>query len=213
MKAPKLFTGQKKHFVLLFALLILSIVLHNFTNTSAKSLFFIALFIPVIHQVFTWLAWRLELNYQTITKTIGFIGYRAIFFALFASRFISLFILAYFDQNSLFIPDFLYYFLLFVLLFLGGYTFYCVARYFGFIRATGADHFFTKYQSMEFVKKGIFKYSSNAMYLFGFLPFWAIAIFFQSISALNVALFSHLYIWVHYFCVEKIDMKFIYQNQ
>ena len=58
------------------------------------------------------------------------------------------------------------------------------------------------------MKKGICKYTSNSMYSFAFLTFWAIA--GASWAALVVAAFSHLYIWVHYFCTERPDMKLIY---
>jgi hypothetical protein len=48
------------------------------------------------------------------------------------------------------------------------------------------------------------------MYLFGFALLWAPAVYYSSITALFFALFSHLYIWIHYFCTEKPDMVRIY---
>jgi len=92
------------------------------------------------------------------------------------------------------------------------YTLYSVKRYFGLKRAAGADHFEAKYQSMPLVKKGIFKFTSNGMYAFAFLLFWAIAVCFGSVAALLVAVFSHVYIWVHYYCTERPDMEYIYGN-
>ena len=35
---------------------------------------------------------------------------------------------------------------------------------------------------------------------------------FASVAALAVALFNHLYIWVHYFATERPDMQRIYRN-
>lgn len=87
---------------------------------------------------------------------------------------------------------------------------YSVKRYFGMIRAAGADHFDPTYRTMPLVKEGMFRFTGNAMYIYAFLLFWAIAIGFNSSSALLVAAFSHLYIGVHFYCTEKPDMDFIY---
>jgi len=38
------------------------------------------------------------------------------------------------------------------------------------------------------------------------------AIGFDSSAALVVFVFSHPYIWVHYFAVEKPDMRFLYSR-
>ena len=60
------------------------------------------------------------------------------------------------------------------------------------MRATGIDHFDPSYKDIPFEKRGIFKWSSNAMYTF------AIAVFFSfAISAGSKAMFVfcclHLY--------------------
>jgi protein-S-isoprenylcysteine O-methyltransferase Ste14 len=90
------------------------------------------------------------------------------------------------------------------------YTFYSVARFFGFSRAMGIDHFDPEYKNAPLVKEGIFKWTSNSMYVFGFFIFWVIAFAFASRAALVVAGFSHAYIWVHFFCTERPDMELIY---
>jgi len=50
------------------------------------------------------------------------------------------------------------------------------------------------------------------MYLYAFLLFWAIAVGLNSIAALIVAAFSHVYIWVHYYATEKPDMDILYNT-
>jgi protein-S-isoprenylcysteine O-methyltransferase Ste14 len=65
---------------------------------------------------------------------------------------------------------------------------------------------------MPLVREGAFKYSSNAMYAFAFLLFWAIAFLTGSQAALAVALFQHAYIWVHMYCTEDPDMRVIYES-
>jgi protein-S-isoprenylcysteine O-methyltransferase Ste14 len=90
------------------------------------------------------------------------------------------------------------------------YLMYSIARYFGFERAFGIDHFDTSYTGKPLVKEGVFRYTSNGMYVFGLLILWIPGVLFSSLTALAAALFSHIYIWVHYFCTEKPDMNFIY---
>jgi hypothetical protein len=65
---------------------------------------------------------------------------------------------------------------------------------------------------MPFVRQGIFRFTSNGMYLYAFLLSWAIAIGFNSSAALAVAAFSHAYIWVHFYSTEKPAMEFIYTS-
>ena len=89
---------------------------------------------------------------------------------------------------------------------------YSVKQYFGFIRAAGADHFDLKYKNMHFEKRGIFKWSSNAMYMFGLSIPFAFAISTGSESMFIVSVYSYISIWLHYFCTEKEDFKVIYGN-
>jgi hypothetical protein len=60
------------------------------------------------------------------------------------------------------------------------------------------------------VKEGIFRYSSNAMYVYGFLILWIPGFWWRSQAALLAALFNHAYIWVHYSCTELPDIRLIY---
>jgi protein-S-isoprenylcysteine O-methyltransferase Ste14 len=94
----------------------------------------------------------------------------------------------------------------------GLYAMYSVKRYFGLVRATGADHFDPKYRDMPLVKEGIFRFTSNGMYIYAFLLFWAIGTGFNSTATLIVAAFSHVYVWVHFCATEKPDMDFIYAS-
>jgi protein-S-isoprenylcysteine O-methyltransferase Ste14 len=173
--------------------------------------FWIAVAFPICHQIFVWIAWRLELRSSAVSRTLGFGPYLAIFFVLFAGRFVSLVALGWMDFGTLLAPSPSLQITLTCLLALPGiYALYSVARYFGLKRAAGADHFFDSYRSKPLVKEGIFRFTDNGMYVFAFLLFWAIAIGFDSPAALAVVAFSHLYIWVHFFTVEKPDMKFLY---
>jgi len=48
------------------------------------------------------------------------------------------------------------------------------------------------------------------MYVYGLLILYLPGLFLLSKAALLVALFNHVYIWVHYYCTEQPDMKVIY---
>ena len=94
------------------------------------------------------------------------------------------------------------------------YLFYSVAKYFGMDRAFGIDHFRPEIIKNEpFIKQGIFKYTSNGMYLYGFLILWIPGVLLQSEAALLLALFNHIYIWVHYYFTELPDIKMIYGEE
>ncbi len=205
-----IWTGQKLHFTGLCFLLLLTFLFWQHLESPSTMAFWLAVCIPIVHQLYVWLCWRLELNNSLISRTIGFPVYLVLFFVLFSGRFISLFYLAWQDQHSLPLSLSVQVLASLLCVLPGGYTMYSVHRYFGMVRASGADHFDPKYRAMPFVKQGMFRFTNNAMYLYAFLLFWAVAIGFSSSAALLVAAFSHAYIWLHYFCTEKPDIKYIY---
>ena len=208
--APGLWTGQGLHSIGLVALLACVWAAWIAVAEPSPMAFWIAIACPIVHQVFVWLAWRFELQSAAISRSIGFQGYLVIFFLLFGGRFVSLFTLAWLDRGSLGLGDLPRALATVILAAPGLYAMYSVKRFFGMARAAGADHFDLRYRTMPFVKEGIFRFTSNGMYAFAFLLFWAIAIGFDSSAALIVTAFSHAYIWVHFYATEKPDMDFIY---
>ena len=182
---------------------------NTFFEISALNWFIIAMSIPLIHQTFVWICWRSELCWKSISNTIGFKGYVVIFFILIISR-LSAIVLCFVDYGSLYTPGWFAWVLAIILFIPGVYTMYSVKKYFGFLRAAGADHFDSKYRDMPFEKRGIFKWSSNAMYVFAIgIPF-AFAVATGSKSMFIVAIYTYISIWLHYFCTEKEDFKYIY---
>ena len=210
--APHIWTGQGLHALCLVPLLAVAGAIWTYLGTPFPIGFWIAVSFPIVHQIFVWLAWRLELSSSATSKTIGFRGYVAWFFLLFGGRFLSLIALAWMDRGSLHLPIFPQIIITGIFAALGLYAMYSVMRFFGLARAAGADHFDTRYRSMPFVRQGIFKFTSNGMYLYAFLLFWSIAIGFNSSAAVTVAAFSHVYIWVHFFATEKPDMEYLYAS-
>lgn len=209
---PGIWTGQILHATCLVFLVAAVWVIWTDLGDPFPTVFWIAVSFPVVHQLFVWLAWRLELQSSSTSKSIGFRGYLVIFFLLFGGRFLSLLGLAWLDRGSLHLPLAPQIVITVALCVLGIYAMYSVKRFFGMTRAAGADHFDPRYRDMPFVREGMFRFTSNAMYLYAFLLFWAIAVGFDSSAALTVAAYSHVYIWVHFFSTEKPDMDYLYAS-
>jgi hypothetical protein len=213
MTPPTIATGQWFHFCALAILLLLLWMVWAGLGQPWPLLFWLAAAVPVAHQIFVWLAWRLELGSGAVSRTLGFDGYVVIFFILFGGRFVTLLVLAWVDRGTLGLPLIPLVVLAAILGLLGGYAGYSVKRYFGMRRAAGADHFDASYRAMPLVDQGIFRYTDNGMYFYAFLSFWMIAVAFDSSAALAVAGFSHAYIWVHFYATEKPDMEYLYSGQ
>ena len=201
--------------IVLFYISVQFVDLESNTNTflevGALGWFMIAMSIPIIHQAYVWICWRSELCWKLISNRIGFKGYVIIFFILIISR-LSAIVLCFVDYGSLYKPGWLAWILGLILFIPGAYTMYSVKKYFGFLRAAGADHFDPKYRDLPFENRGIFKWTPNAMYVFAIgIPF-AFAVATGSLSMFIVAIYTYISIWLHYFCTEKPDFAVIYSN-
>jgi len=218
-----LWTKQTGHFLSLAILLVIIwLTVNNFPRLTFGNLFgipaeswlLLGILVPIVHQLFVWFTWRMELVFQSISKRYGAQGfeyYKTIFLVLFILRPVSVLCLAMANSDTLGISKTTGWVMGILFLIPALYLIYSVKRYFGLDRALGKDHFEPEsFKDKELVKKGIFRYTNNGMYVFGFFMLWAIAFLFRSEAALLVAAFNHIYIWVHYVFTEKPDMKFIY---
>lgn len=175
-----------------------------------------AILIPILHQFYVLICWRSELHYKSISNLFGKKGfkiYKTGFIFLILSRPISITLLAISNANTFNISSIFSYTVSGLLIIPFIYLLYSVRKYFGGDRVVGIDHFYSEeYKKVPFVKKGIFKYTSNGMYLYGFFILWLPGILFESKMALTIAAFNHAYIWVHYYCTELPDCKLIYNK-
>ncbi len=165
------------------------------------------------HQIFVWFCWRTELHGGLMTRLFGkaaFLLYAVVFSVLILVRPLLITALAYANRGTLPLDRTVAAILAVACTLPAAYLGYSIKRYFTFRRALGIDHFDGAYRSAPLVRKGIFRWTSNAMYTYGFLLLWAPAVGFRSVAALCVAAFSHIYISVHYACTEKPDMNRIY---
>lgn len=193
-----------------------NIVNGDLWSIGTKIWFWLAIAVPIIHQIYVWMIWRLELYKNTLTSRYGmpkaFKIYKIGFSLLFVSRLIVIIFLALSDQKSLSINPVFAYSAAAVMTLLVIYLLYSVIKYFGMDRAYGIDHFDKNYNE-PFVKGGIFRFTNNGMYIFGLLILYLPGLLLLSKLALIVALFNHIYIWVHYYCTERPDMKVIYGSK
>ena len=131
------------------------------------------------------------------------------FSLFFVGRLITIIILAISNKESMHLSPIISYLIAALITVPVIYLFYSVKKYFTVERAYGIDHFDRNY-SEPYEKRGIFKYTDNSMYIFGLMILYLPGLLFLSEAALLVALFNHVYIWVHYFFTERPDMIEIY---
>jgi protein-S-isoprenylcysteine O-methyltransferase Ste14 len=173
----------------------------------------IAVGLAVAHQIYVWFCWRTQLHRALLTRAFGasaFPLYAAGFATLGIARVAAVFVLALANRDTLAGDITVLRILAVVALLPALYLFYSVKRYFTFTRALGVDHFDPAYRSAPLVRQGIFRFTRNGMYVFGFLLFWVPGLWFASAAALCAALFNHAYIWIHYYSTELPDMRRIY---
>ena len=218
---PPLLRGQFLHLVFLATAITLLLVLSNpgpayWQGIPVSVWFWSALSIPILHQVYVLLCWRLELRSQSVTVRWGlkrgFRIYTIGFFGLFSSRFLSLLLLAVADQASLPMSMGLRWTLAVPIFLVAGYAMFSVKHYFGFQRAAGIDHFDLAYRTKPMVRDGMFRWTKNAMYTFAIQATWLFGILAASRLAMIAACFQSVYVWVHYLGTEKPDMDYIYHR-
>lgn len=169
--------------------------------------------VPIAHQAYVMIVWRWQLVAGGPTRLLGgraFPLYAAGFMTLFGLRMVMLILLALSNTGSLAASKLLVNALIIVASVPSLYVLYSVARYFGLKRAMGADHFDTAYRGAPLEKRGAFRYVDNAMYVAGLMVLYLPGLIWGSSAALLLAVFNHVYVWVHYLTTEKPDMQVIY---
>ena len=218
-----MFKGQLPHYVFIAGSLALFVNLPSIylaeewgyqQKQSIAIWSWISIIVAILHQLYVWLIWRLELVHQFISKHMGKMGIYAFvadFFLLFLCRFAAVIYLAYIDSKSYPLSPDLVKTVSILIILPALYTFYSIVRYFGLIRAVGIDHFDMEYRLRPLVKDGIFKYVPHPMYTFAIQIIWLPGLWWESRAALVAALFTSIYIWIHFFCTERPDMQEMYK--
>ena len=181
---------------------------------KTRTWYLTAIITPIIHQMYVWLCWRGELYFNALSRIMGraaYLIYSLVFFILIFIRFFAIVAVCIADYKSFNISAPLRYSFSFIIHLPALYAIYSVVRYFGFRRTPGEDHFKPEeYRQKPFVKEGMYKYSSNVMYVYVGLIFLALAVFCASKGGLILSLYMYATVWTHYFCTEKPDIRSIY---
>ena len=169
--------------------------------------------VSVLHQAYVWLAWRGQLGWGVFTRLFGrydLAVHASVFGPLMLARVFLVIAVGFADPSSLLLPRWLQLALGLGLLVPSTYTLWSVARYFGFVRALGADHFRASYRTGGLVDEGAFARTPNAMYTFAMLGLWTVGFLLGSQAALVAAIFQHAFVWAHYLGTEQPDIGVIY---
>jgi hypothetical protein len=183
---------------------------------SASTWMLFSWIMAALHQGWVWFFWRLELHLGRISAWFGAAGFLLfrIGFVLFAStRFLALIPISHATADALALPTWLCWGLIVVTTPPILWGLYSVFAYFGLTRAFGADHFDPAYRGASLETRGIFRYVPNAMYTVVLLAIYHPGLLFQSRLGLIAAAAHHAFVWTHYFCTEKPDMKSIYGSR
>ena len=174
---------------------------------SGDIIFYYSIIAACIFQTYVWLAWRSVLHYKI---NYSFYVHIAVFFSLFIPRIITIVLVAQLDQNSIELPFFVVYVIRPVFAALQIYGSYSTIVYFGPMRLTGSDHFYEEHRKIPLVNEGMFKYSDNVMYTYVSLFNFVITISYSSKIAFFLAIFHYISPWIHFYCIEKPDIREIY---
>ena len=107
----RFFRGQVVHLLLLSIFLVGTCLLVDFKQLAERRVLgvgahvwlIVSLGVPIVHQVYVWLAWRSELCFGAVTGWLGsraFVIYQIVFFILFLARPVSLTLLTIADHDS-----------------------------------------------------------------------------------------------------------------
>ncbi|MFQ5845725.1 MAG: methyltransferase [Planctomycetota bacterium] len=203
-----LWTRQGRHAVLL-ALLLAPTAWAAQGAGRLDGWFAAALAFAVLHQVWVWLCWRLELGGRRLSALLGpraFRVYGAGFVVLVFARMGAAWVVCARTAGTLAIPPPLVLGASAVGVPLVVWLFWSIRVHFGFGRALGQDHFDAAVRARPLVRAGIHRFLPNAMYVVGPLVLWLPALWTRSGPGLLLAAFNHAYLWVHYACTEKPDL-------
>lgn len=170
--------------------------------------------IAVLHQVYVWLAWRLELHLGWVSSVFGDKAFDrfALGFKVFGQARNVIILLAVSNRFTIGMPLVPRVVVALVLLAVSVYTIASAMRRLGADRLMGLDHFDEHAREGGLVEEGVFRFTKNPLYVLGFLWFWVPGVALDSAAALLAAGFYHAYIWVHYYCTEKPDIQVMYEG-
>jgi hypothetical protein len=209
-----MFRGQLAQLLVLAGLVALAVPVAP-EDPRARGWYVAALALCALHHLWVSVGWRLELHARLVSRTLGhprgFRGFQVGFATLALARVAAVWGLAYVDRDTLALPRALAWPLAAVCLAIATWLLVSVHRHFGMERAFGVDHWEPdRYRGVPFVRRGIHRLTPNAMYTFAPTILLAPVLFLGSGAALAATVFNTAYLWTHYVCTEKPDLRTIY---
>lgn len=166
-----------------------------------------------LHQAWVAFFWRSELYLGQVRAWLGEAGfpvYRAGFFVLGPARLLTVVPISLATEDTLPIPRALAVALIVVSTPFILWTFWSFLAYLGMDRAVGADHFDPAWRGASLETRGIFRYVRNPAYAVGLLILYHAGLVWMSGLGLVAAAAHHAFVWCHYLCSERPDMREIY---
>ncbi len=217
-----IFEKQDWHLVLL-ALLVVSVnavmdrypfyFLGQFWGLHTGTWLWIGIIAAILHQLYVMIIWRTQLETQWLTANLprlGYIAYYIDYTIMLIARLGAIILAAAANRDSITFPEPARWITALILAVPFIWAVYSITRHYGYKRLAGADHFELAYRDTGWLKKGIFQLVPNAVYVLGPLGFYLPGVLLASPASLILALFNHIYIWIHYYCTELPDSRRIY---
>lgn len=215
-----LFEGQAQHLAITVLLCAGALSLMQQPTDDAGLLWLdatqwakLSIALAIAHQVIVALVFRTQLHLNLVSRLFGerdIERWTMLFLPFLVARPLTVILTGWADTVPIGLPRPMEWGLGALLLALAAVTMHSVFKHFTIRRAVGGDHFRDEIAEMPMVREGMFRFTDNAMYGIVFGGLWGIALLFDSWNALVLALFQHAYIWVHMYCTEKPDMRWIY---
>ncbi len=220
----KLLRKQEWHLVILALLLALTNAALNFYpqyffgefwGISTRSWLWAGVLAAILHQFYIVVVLRSELETRWITTNaprLGYLAYMADYSILMVLR-VAIIIasgLANKEVLTITAANRLLFIAVLAIPFL--WTLYLLARSGNFKQVAGEDYFKPEQdsESNQALENKI-RSTAVAVYALGALGLYIPGIIFASPAALLLALFNHLYLWVHHFCTELPDREHLYK--
>ncbi len=219
-----IFEKQDWHFALL-ALLVVSVnaimVLYplSFTGVfwglSTGTWLWIGVFTAILHQIYIMLIWRIQLETRWLTTNLprlGFIAYLIDYTLMLAARTGAIILVAAANREVIFIPDSFRWVGSIILGIVFTWLTYSVTKSSSYKDLAGAVFFESKDPNHCGIQKNISAVVPGAVYIFGPLSFYIPGLVLASPASLLLALFNHIYIWIHYCYTEAPSLKRVYSS-
>ena len=186
----------------------------EFWGIGARSWLWLGVMAAVLHQVYIVVVLRTELETRWLTTNVprlGYLAYLADYTVLLLLRLGILFIAALANRDMLGVTETNRLVLALALAIPCIWALYQLVKGDGLKCLVGADYFNlgNEQDDPDEASEQYFRSTATTVYALGALGLYIPGVIFDSPAALLLALFNHLYIWVHHFSTELPDRPYL----